>query len=152
MTVASAILYRPLLWFLIPGAMFAAWKGCYWAFDYFGRTSDLLRGIGWACMVLWFPSLLVSIVLAGRGLQRRLPASLLQRMTVTYEDATSLTAKAVAIWVTVTAIGVAGALVAVYPDAPSSVAGWLALAAPWVPSWLLFSWLRKRQSRLAPPT
>jgi hypothetical protein len=68
MTVASAILYRPLLWFLVPGAMFAAWKGSYWAFDYFGRTSDWLLGIGWACMVLWFPALLACIVLAdGEG-------------------------------------------------------------------------------------
>jgi hypothetical protein len=156
--------YRPLLWFAIPCAVVGVWKGSFWAFDYFGCTSGFksglptcyagpvnitaLRDIGWFCMVLWFPSLLVCIVLAGLGMQRRLPVALLERLTVTHRDATSLTAKAVSIWITVTAVGVASVLVAFYPKAPSSVTGWLALALPWVPLWLLGSWVQmKRQAR-----
>lgn len=154
---------RPLLWFMIPLALFVLWKSTDWAFQHFGCTSDFksglptcyvgsvnltaLHGLGWWGALLWFPFLLLAVVRVGIGFQRQIPSPLLSRLTVTYKDAISFNLKAFILWAVITVLGIVGSLVVFYPIKPSSVIGWFLLSLPWVPLWLAVSWLQqKRQS------
>lgn len=148
---------------LLPGlALFAFWKAVYWAYAYYGCSAEgksfdsecfagpinvgSLAGIGWLCMVLWFPVFLGGVVKTGFSIQRRLLKQGVNVPQFSYRQALSLSPTALFVWLAVTGAGSSAALIATYPEHPTSLGGWLLVTCPWVPLWLVLSWLREQNA------
>lgn len=148
-------LLRSSTW-LLPGlVLLAFWKATSWAFAHYGCNADsacfagpinvgVLAGIGWWCMLLWFPLFLAGVVDTGLSIWRVLRKQDVHVPHFTYKQALRLSPGAFLIWVAVAGTGTAATLIATYPERPTTVSGWLLITGPWVPLWLALSWLRER--------
>ena len=152
-------MWLPALW-LIPGAtLLAFWKISYWVYALYGCSSrgksfdsncfagpiDLgnVAGWGWWCMLLWFPVFIAGVVQAGLSLQQRLSARGVHIKKFGYRQALGLTPISIFIWFAVTSVGLCSALIATYPERPTSLEGWLLITCPWVPLWFGIDWIRE---------
>jgi hypothetical protein len=148
------------LW-LVPGAaLFALWKVSYWVYALYGCSNNgnsfdsscvagpinlrSLAAMGWWCMLLWFPVLIVGVVQTGLSLQSRLSARGVLIKKFGYRLSLGLTPTSIFIWLAVTGIGICSTLIATYPERPTTVEVWLLIACPWIPLWLTFGWIQER--------
>lgn len=145
------------LW-LMPGvALLVLWKVSYWVYGLYGCSSvgksfepncfagpinlGSLAAMGWWCMLLWFPVFIAGVVQAGVSLQSRLSARGVHIKRFGYRQALGLTPTSIFVWIAVTSVGACSALIATYPERPTSLESWLFITCPWVPLWIAINWV-----------
>jgi hypothetical protein len=82
-------------------------------------------------MVLWFPVFLAGVVGTGLSIQRGLRRQGVNVPQFTYLQALRLSPTALFGWLAVTGVGSGAALIATYPEYPTSLGGWLLVTCPW---------------------
>jgi hypothetical protein len=144
---------------LPPIVLYGGWKCAQWALDHYcqGNLKDLgpcyvghtdirpFVGIGvfWF-QLLWFPALLVSVVLVGRLIGREAQERGVAIPRFTWCDACAFAPKAIFVWVALSLVGLSFVLVVFYPYHPTTFMEWLLLTGIWVPVWAAASWLSER--------
>ena len=128
MRLRSAV---PFLW-LVPGlVLLLTW-----------RTNYASAGLAWWCMVLWLPVFLAGVVQAGLSYQSRRHVDGKPVLALTHREVFKLQPWALLTLLVGTLTSPAAVLLFMYPERPTTLAGWLALFLSWPVFWLAWSWLR----------
>ena len=121
----------PFLW-LIPGlALLLIW-----------RITYAPPGLAWWCMLLWLPVFLTGVVKAGLSLQSYRAADGKPALSITYREVFQLRPWALLALLAGALTSAAAVLLFMYPERPTTLAGWMPLVFPWPILWLVWPRLR----------